>query len=41
LTVSEWARKLRVTRNTVKDRWSKHQSLSPRLTRRLGIQAPV
>jgi hypothetical protein len=31
LTVSEWSRKLRVGRNTVKARWKKHQSLaSPR-----------
>jgi len=30
LTVAEWARKLHVTRNTVKHRWHTHQSLAPR-----------
>lgn len=29
LTVSEWARTLRVTRNTVKNRWLVHRDLSP------------
>ena len=29
LTVSEWARKLRITRNTVKNRWQKHHNLYP------------
>ncbi len=28
LTVSEWSRKLRVSRNTVKSHWKQHQSLS-------------
>lgn len=38
LTVSEWARKLRVGRNTVKARWARHGSL---VSRRSGNQAPV
>jgi len=33
LTVSEWARKLRVGRNTIKARWSKHHSLAAHHTR--------
>ena len=28
LTVSQWARKLRVTRNTIKHRWNTHRSLA-------------
>ncbi len=35
LTVSEWSRKLHVTRNTIKNRWLKHQSLSPLIVRHL------
>jgi len=37
LTVSEWARKLRVGRNTIKRRWSKHQSLATRQLRRPAL----